>query len=348
MSDTPVATGNSVQPGIFAQMWRYRRAAFIASAIVLLAVCALMVGQVKIGPETLWHALTGNASSQDQTVLWQIRLPRILAALLVGGALAGAGACFQALFRNPLVSPDILGVSAGAGLGAVIGIFLALSPQVIHLSAFAGGLVSVAAVIAVARLVRGADRVLTLVLTGIIVGALAGALTALTKTVADPYSQLPAMTFWLMGSLASVAPHDLPVPALMVTAGLLTLWLWRWRIDVLTTGDDTARALGLAAGRDRIIVIAAATLVTASVTALAGLIGWVGLVIPHMARLWVGPATRELLPAAVGLGAAYLLIVDTIARSLLSVEIPIGILTALIGAPFFVALLARSQLRWGR
>lgn len=322
----------------------------VLAGLVLLALLALLVGPIPLSIAQVWQALTGSAESADpqvQTVIWQLRLPRVLSALLVGGALAAAGTCYQALFRNPLVSPDILGVSSGAGLGAVIGIFLSLPMTGIHLMAFAGGMLSVGAVLGVASAVRGSDRVLTLVLTGVIMGALAGALTALFKTIADPYAQLPAMTFWLMGSLASISLSDLLIPTLLVACGLLTIWLWRWRIDVLTTGDDSASALGLNTSRDRIVVIVAATLVTASVTALAGLIGWVGLVIPHVARMWVGPATHRLMPAAIALGAAYLLIVDTLARSLASVEIPIGILTALIGAPFFVVLLARKRLGWG-
>ncbi|MEY8839709.1 FecCD family ABC transporter permease, partial [Cribrihabitans sp. XS_ASV171] len=271
---------------------------------------------------------------------------RVAAALLVGAALAAAGASYQALFRNPLVSPDILGVSAGAGLGAVAGIFLSLPVAAIQVSAFAGGMAAVGVVTLVAAMVRNTDRTLTLVLIGVVIGALAGAMTSLLKVMADPYDQLPAITFWLLGSLASITTEDI-LPALpAVLAGLVPLALLRWRINVLSLGDEEARALGVEAGRTRFLVICAATLITASVTALAGVVGWVGLVIPHVARMLVGPGFGRLLPASILIGAGYLLIVDTLARSIAPVEVPLGILTAVIGAPFFVWLLARGRRGW--
>nr|WP_051492147.1 iron ABC transporter permease [Roseivivax isoporae] len=305
-----------------------------------------MVGPYAIGPLQTVAALIGLGDPQADIVVNRIRLPRVAGACLVGAALAAAGASYQALFRNPLVSPDILGVSAGAGLGAVAGIFLALPVALIQLSAFAGGLVAVAVVMAVAAAVRGGDRVLTLVLTGVVIGALAGAATSLLKVLADPYDQLPAITFWLLGSLASVTSDDI-LPALPAVAlGLVPLVLLRWRINVLSMGDEEARALGIEAARVRLLVIAAATLVTASVTAVAGVVGWVGLVIPHIARMLVGPAFARLLPASALIGAGYLLVVDTAARTLAAIEVPLGILTAVIGAPVFVWLLASGRRGW--
>ncbi len=318
----------------------------LAGVLSLLAFGAVMIGPYALTPEQVVSALLGYGDQQAQIVVWNIRLPRVGAALLVGAALAAAGASYQALFRNPLVSPDILGVSAGAGLGAVAGIFLSLPVAAIQASAFVGGMAAVGVVTLVGAMVRHADRTLTLVLLGVVVGALAGAATSLLKVMADPYDQLPAITFWLLGSLASITTRDI-LPALpMVLIGLVPLALLRWRINVLSLGDDEARALGVEAGRTRFLVIAAATLITASVTALAGVVGWVGLVIPHIARMLVGPGFGRLLPASALIGAGYLLIVDTLARTIAAVEVPLGVLTAVIGAPFFVWLLARGRRGW--
>jgi iron complex transport system permease protein len=284
--------------------------------------------------------------SQIDTVLFNVRLPRIAAAALVGGALAAAGAAYQGLFRNPLVSPDILGVSTGAGLGAVLGIFLSLPVFAIQLSGFAVGLATVSLVYAIAALVRGRDAVLILVLAGVVVGALAGACISLLKILADPYDQLPAITFWLLGSLASIRYEELAAAAPLVLVGLIPLVLLRWRINVLSLGDEEALALGINVERLRGTVVAAATLITASVVAVSGVIGWIGLVIPHFARLLVGPNFDRLLPAAMLMGASYLLLVDTLARVLARIEVPLGILTAVLGAPFFLWLLARGREGW--
>ena len=318
----------------------------LTAALVLLCFVAVLTGPYALTPGEVMAALLGRGDAQARIVVWNIRLPRVAAAILVGAALAAAGASYQALFRNPLVSPDILGVSAGAGLGAVAGIFLSLPVAAIQGAAFAGGMAAVGLVTLVASMVRNTDRTLTLVLVGVVIGALAGAMTSLLKVLADPYDQLPAITFWLLGSLASITGADI-LPALpMVLLGLIPLGLMRWQINVLSMGDEDARALGVEAGRTRFLVIAAATLITASVTALAGVIGWVGLVIPHIARMLVGPGFGRLLPTSALIGAGYLLIVDTVARSMAAIEIPLGVLTAMIGAPFFVWLLARGRRGW--
>ncbi len=318
----------------------------LAGALALLAFGALMLGPYPLAPGEVLAALLGAGEGQAAVVVLGLRLPRVLAALLVGAALAAAGAAYQALFRNPLVSPDILGVSAGAGLGAVLGIFLSLPVVGIQAAAFAGGLAAVALVWVVASAVRQGDPTLILVLTGVVVGALAGAATSLVKVLADPYDQLPAITFWLLGSLAATTGADV-LPALPpVVLGLGLLALLRWRINVLAMGDEEARALGVDAGRLRLLTVAAATLVTASVTAIAGVIGWVGLVIPHIARMLVGPGFGRLLPVSAAIGAGYLLVVDTLARTVAATEVPLGILTAVIGAPFFVWLLARGRRAW--
>lgn len=297
----------------------------------------------------LWYWISAAPHGLDpalETVVLQIRGPRVLAALLVGAALAAAGAAYQNLFRNPLVSPDILGVSAGAAVGAVLGIFLSLGVFAIQSMAFAGGLIAVGLVYAVARAVRGHDPLLVLVLAGVVLGALLGACVALMKYLADPYNQLPAITFWLLGSLASTEARDMMIAAPLLLAGLLPLWLLRWRINVMALDDEEARALGVATGRVRLAVIVAATLMTSAAVAISGVIGWIGLVIPHFARLLTGPDFSRLLPVSVLLGAGFLLAVDTLARSLANIEVPLGVLTAFIGTPLFLWQLATARKAW--
>ena len=330
-----------------------RTATVLALLTVLLMATILIaagVGPYRIPPQDVLAALDrrlfGGAAAiagPVDTVLFQIRLPRVLAALLVGAALSAAGAAYQSLFRNPLVSPDILGVSTGAGLGAVLGILLGLPVAAIQFLGFGGGLLTVSIVAMLARTLRGNGEILVLVLAGIVVGALAGAAISLVKVLADPYDQLPAITFWLLGSLTGVKAADVAATLPVVAVGLAPLVLLRWRIGVLSLGDDEARALGVDAGRLRVIVIAAATLVTAGVVAISGVIGWVGLMVPHMARLLVGPRFDRLLPASILLGAAFMVGVDTLARTATRIEIPLGVLTALIGGPVFVWLLARGR-----
>ena len=320
--------------------------------VVVTSFAALLIGPYPLSPldaiALLRQSFLAQSDSTDPAhiVLISIRLPRVVAALLVGAALSAAGACYQTLFRNPLVSPDILGVSAGAGLGAVLGIFLSLPVAAIQMMGFAGGLLAVALVGFVSAAVRTGDRTLILVLAGVVVAALTGAATSLLKVLADPYDQLPAITFWLLGSLSGVKVEDILPAAPAVMLGLVPLILLRWRINVLSLGDEEARSLGIEAGRLRLAVILCATLITASVVALAGVVGWVGLVIPHMARMMVGPSFGRLLPVAALLGAGYLILVDTLARTISAVEVPLGILTAVVGAPFFLWLLARGRRAW--
>jgi iron complex transport system permease protein len=329
-------------------------AAVIGALVLLLAalvIAAALTGAYPIAPgealAAIGRLLTGRATdSQIDTVLFEVRLPRVFAAVLVGAALAAAGTAYQGLFRNPLVSPDILGVSTGAGLGAVLGIFLSLPIAGIQLAAFAVGLATVGLVYLVAALVRDREPILVLVLSGVVVGSLAGAAISLLKILADPYDQLPAIVFWLLGSLSSIRRADVWASAPFVLIGLVPLVLLRWRINVLSLGDEEAKALGVEAGRLRLVVISAATLITASVVAISGVIGWVGLVIPHLARMMVGPNFDRLLPAAMLMGGGYLLLVDTLARTMGRIEVPLGILTAIVGAPFFLWLLVRGRAGW--
>ncbi len=267
---------------------------------------------------------------------------RILAALLLGAALAGAGTTYQGMFRNPLVSPDILGVAAGAGLGACTAILLGLPILFIQLYAFGGGLLVVAGVWLITRRVTRHDPVLTLVLVGIALGTLCGAGISLIKTLANPYTQLPSITFWLLGGLSTITLHDLCFSAPLILFGAMPLLLLRWRMNLLTLSDDEARSLGINVTRLWLALIVCATLIAASTVAIAGIIGWIGLVVPHIGRLLTGNNHQQLLPVSMGAGAILLLLTDTLARAIGSTEIPLGILTAFIGAPFFLLLLLRG------
>ena len=326
-----------------------RLAWLLAGALlVAMVVTAFALGKFPIAPADLLRAvlarLTGaesGLSPAQETVIWNIRLPRVAAGLLVGAGLAAAGAAYQGMFRNPLVSPDILGVSAGAGLGAVLGMYLGLPLSVVQALAFVGGLLAVGTVVGVAGLVRRHDPVLVLVLAGIAVGALLGAGISLIKILADPTTQLPSITFWLLGGLNAVTTADLAVTAPVMLVGLVPMALLRWRMNLLSLADEEARALGISVVRLRLLLVAAATLTTAAAVSLTGIIGWIGLVVPHVARLLVGPNFARLLPASLLLGGGFLVATDTLARTAASIELPLGILTALVGAPFFLFLLAR-------
>ena len=323
------------------------------AALAALVVAAFALGRYPITPgevsAVLWSRLGGGGHGLAPTleaVVLNVRGPRILVALMVGAALASAGAAYQNLFRNPLVSPDILGVSAGAALGAVLGIFLSLDAWMIQALAFAGGLGAVSFAYAVAASLRSHDQVLVLVLAGVVLGSLLGACIALIKYLADPYNQLPAITYWLLGSLAAADGDDLAVIWLPMLGGLVLLWLLRWRITVLSLGDEEATALGVRARHLRALVIAAATLMTASAVSVSGIVGWVGLIVPHVARLLVGAEFSRLLPASLLLGGGFLLAVDTLARTVAPVEIPLGVLTAFVGTPLFLWLLATARRSW--
>ena len=321
--------------------------------MVALVAIAFSVGRFPVTPAelvaVLWSKLTGvphGLPPSVETVVLNVRGPRIAAAILGGAALAAAGAAYQGLFRNPLVSPDILGVSTGAALGAVAGIYLSLGVVAIQTLAFVAGLGAVAVVYAIASALRRHDPILVLVLAGIVIGTLLGSCVSLLKYLADPYNQLPAITFWLLGSLASVTLGDVRAIVPSVLLGLVPLVLLRWRMNVMTLGEDEARALGVDTHRLRLAVVAAATLMTAAVVSISGVVGWIGLLVPHLARFLVGPDFRRLLPASILLGAGYLLGVDTLARTAARIEIPLGVLTAFIGAPFFLWILAASRRGW--
>jgi iron complex transport system permease protein len=331
----------------------YRIWFFAIAALTIIVTIALASGQYHIPITDIFAMLmrklglamnatnTHNAREID-IIIFDLRLPRIIAAFCVGATLAAAGAAYQNLFRNPLVSPDILGVSSGAALGAVVGIFLALPLLLIQLSAFAGGLAAVAFIYMISRAIDANNNVLTLVLIGVVVASLLGAGVSLIKYLADPYQQLPAITYWLMGSFAGVSRNELAVALPLMMIGLLPLFLLRWRINILSLADDEARALGLNLAATRLIVILAATLITASAVAICGVIGWVGLIIPHAVRLLVGAEFSRLLPLCLIIGGTFMLLVDTLCRSLGTIEIPPGVITAVIGAPIFIGIMTAT------
>ncbi|AMN47987.1 iron complex transport system permease protein [Steroidobacter denitrificans] len=330
---------------------RHRVSLWLVAAALLATIVAtaFAVGKYPVSPSDLLRALAGRLAGTDsglpqavETVIWNIRLPRIAAGLLVGAVLAAAGAAYQGMFRNPLVSPDILGVSTGAGLGASLGIFLSLPLAAVQGLAFVGGLAAVGIVYQIASLVRRHDPVLVLVLAGVAISALLGAGISLIKILSDPYAQLASITFWLLGGLNAVTCSELAATAPAMLAGLVPMALLRWRMNLLSLADEEASALGIDVVRLRLILVTAATLSTAATVSLAGIVGWIGLVVPHIARLLVGPDFSRLLPASLLLGAGFLVITDTLARTVVSMELPLGILTALVGAPFFLFLLARG------
>jgi iron complex transport system permease protein len=323
--------------------------ALALGALALLVAWSFGVGRFPVAFADVWRvlgsALTGSDSgvaANVEAVVLQIRGPRIAGALAVGAALAAAGAAYQGLFKNPLVSPDILGVTAGCALGAGVAILYSLPMGAIQALAFVGGLLAVGLVVVVGTWIGGRDPILTLVLTGVVVGSLFAAGIALVKYVADPFNQLPAITFWLLGSFAGALPRDLPATVIPIAIGVAALWLLRWRMDVLALSDDEAHSLGVRVGRLRMAVIVCATLVTAAAVSLAGTIGWVGLLIPHAARLLVGAAFARLLPLSIVLGAAFMLGIDTLCRTAFAAEVPPGVATAFVGTPVFIALLAAS------
>jgi iron complex transport system permease protein len=280
-----------------------------------------------------------------ETVLLESRFPRITVAALIGCGLAMSGAAYQGIFRNPMVSPDLLGASAGAGCGAALGFLLGLSSPMVQCLAFVFGMLAVFITCVISRIIGGQidnNRIL-LVLSGIIVGALFQAFISIIKYVADPFDTMPSISFWLMGGLTYVTAEDIKFLAIPVLAGTTILLLFRWRINLLAFGEDEAEAMGIPVKRYQQIIIFCATVMTASCVAIGGMIGWAGLIVPHFARMLTGPDYKKMLPCAAVMGAIFLLLVDDAARCMFPQELPIGILTAMIGAPVFIILLASGK-----
>jgi len=299
---------------------------------------------VKLLPSKLLH-ISRTWHETMETVIFEVRLPRVIAAALVGAALSVSGAVYQGMFRNPLVSPDILGVSAGAGFGAALGIFLSLNIFGIQVLCFVMGILAVIVTFTLSSQTQS-DPTVALVLVGILVGTIFTSAISLLKYLADPYDKLPTITFWLMGSLSSITMQDVFFVLVPIILGMVPLYLLRWRLNVLSFEEEEAKALGLDTKKLRIVVIICSTLMTASSVAISGMIGWIGLIVPHIARLIVGPNYKKLIPISILLGSIYLLLVDDIARCLIAVEIPLSILTSTIGAPFFLYLLLLKKGGW--
>lgn len=325
--------------------------ALLIALPVFLFFISFMMGRYPVSPVDVIKTILSPfipslaVSPQVTSIVFNIRLPRIIAALVVGASLAVAGASFQGIFQNPLVSPDLLGVSQGAAFGAAIAILLNMGNFFIQLSAFVFGIISVAITYVISKSYK-AGGILLLVLSGTAVSAFFNALVSGAKFMADPYDKLPQIVYWLMGSLSSVNFDKLAMIVIPLIIGIAVIMILRWHLNVLSMGDEEAQSLGLNPNNLRILIITACTLVTSAAVSISGIIGWVGLVVPHMTRIIVGPDHKILLPASLSIGASFLLLIDNISRTAISIEVPIGILTAIIGVPIFLYLLRKGYSEW--
>lgn len=324
-----------------------RKLVILFLALIVIILISFQLGRYPISPKMLFKSLISIVSNNTEavpsevlTVLLKIRVPRIVSAILIGAALSMSGSSYQALFQNPMVSPDILGASQGAGFGAALGLLMFASYQTTALYAFTAGITAVLIAYLISTKFK-VDRILGLVLSGMMVGSIFSSMISFIKLVADPDNTLPAITYWLMGSLASIRNSDIKMVIIPIALGVgLTLSI-RWKMNLLTMGEDEAKSMGVNTKLTRIIIIFASTLMTAACVSISGMIGWVGLVIPHFARMMVGNDYRYVLPASGLIGASFLLIVDNLARNLTTAEIPLGILTSFVGAPLFIYLILK-------
>lgn len=322
--------------------------------LIIVFLWSFTVGRFAVSlPElltVLFRKMLGLSATWSDTleaVLFNIRIPRIVVALTIGAMLSASGAVFQGLFKNPMVSPDILGASAGAGFGAAIAILYSAGSLTIQLVAFVFGIIAVMLTYFGSRLVsKGNNSVLILVLTGMVVTSLFSAFISLVKFTADPNNKLPEISFWLMGGLSSITARNVPLLLIPGFIGFIPMLLLRYRLNALSFGEEEAQSLGIDTKRMRFIYITCATLLTAAAVATGGMIGWVGLVIPHLARILVGPNYKYMLPASILLGGSYLLLIDDLSRTVFALEIPLSILTAIVGAPFFMYLLYKGRGSW--
>ena len=313
---------------------------------IVLAAC---VGKYPVSPEESLNIMlsallgkTGNASEMTVNVVLGLRVPRILASVIVGGALSMSGAAYQGIFKNPLVSPDFLGVSSGACIGAAVAILLSLSATYISVLAFVFGIAAVLITVAIPAIMRNRSNVM-LVLSGIIVGTAMSSILGFIKYIADPNTQLASITYWTMGSFSYITLADLLAILPIIAIPAIILFLMSWWIDVLSMGEEEARTLGARVGLIRGITIICATLLTAASVCIAGTISWVGLIVPHFGRMTVGPSNRRLLPMCALLGGLFMLVVDTLTRTIGTTEMPVSILTGVLGAPIFCWLLFRQR-----
>ncbi len=351
-TDTPDAETVAAADKMFGSKVGKKVKLLIAFALVAAFFISFMLGKYPMNPleviQTIGGYFTGvgfDETGKMDLVLFNIRLPRILVVMLVGAALSVAGASYQGMFKNPLTSPDLLGASAGASLGACLALLFNFGGLYVQLFAFVGGMLAVGMAVWLNRFVNY-DPTLGLVLAGILISTLFQSGMSLVKFMADANDKLPTITFWLMGSFAAVNTEDLLRCLVPMLIGFVVLISQSWKLNVLSFGDEEARAMGVNTARTRLLVILGATLITSVSVAVAGIVGWIGLVIPHLARAIVGPNYKVLLPTSMFVGAVYLLIVDNIARLVAPVEIPIGILTAIMGVPFFVFIFKHNMKGW--
>ncbi len=312
-------------------------------ATLLLALIALCLGQYTIALQDVIKVLTLQEVDlvNAETVIFNIRIPRILVSLIVGSGLATAGASFQALFSNPLATPDTLGCANGASFGAALGILLGLNALGIQISALIFGILAVVLVFVFTRY-RHANQIMMIILGGMVVSSLFSALVSLIKYVADPNDVLPVITFWLMGSFSNSTVRSLYTGVPMIILGMMILYLMRYRMNALSLKEEEAASLGINVRQNRMIVIIASSLITASVVSMCGVVGWVGLLIPHISRMLFGNNHTKVIPGCIVFGALFMLVIDTIARCMYQAEIPVSILTAIIGAPVFLLLLRKT------
>ena len=323
-------------------MNRRLRILVLAIVFVVVAIVSLGIGRYPISPIKVMQTLFGGGNAQEKAVVLKIRLPRIIAASLIGAGLALAGQTMQMIFRNPLVSPDVLGTSTAAGFGASVSLLLGMSTLAVTMNAFVFGIASVVLVWAIGARIKG-EQTMGLILIGMVVSSLFSAGTSFIKLIADPNNILPAITYFLMGSLAGCSFQDLQVIAIPMVISFATLLLVSWKLNILSLSEDEAKSLGVNTRLLRSVAIGASTLMTASAVAVSGQIGWVGLIVPHMARRITGSNATYSLPASMLFGATFLIIVDNVSRTATTAEIPIGILTAFIGAPFFLYLILKEN-----
>lgn len=328
---------------------RKNRKIFVLLIAMLLATLlgALCIGRYSLSASEVFKILfnLGDIAETKQVVVWNVRFPRIVMASAVGAGLACVGVCLQAMFANPLVSSHILGVSYSSGFGAALGILISSNYLIIQGLSLIFGFAGMAITYVMSRK-NGKTSTIMLVLSGVIVGSVFEALTSFIKYIADPEEKLPAITYWLMGSLAGSSMGDVLKAVPVIAAAIFVLWLVRWRLNVLSLREDEAASLGVNVKNLRILVIIATTLIVAISVSFCGVISFVGLAVPHFARMIVGNDHKHLLPACVLMGAIFLVVIDTTARSLTASEIPLSILTALIGAPIFALLLHRTGGGW--
>ena len=313
---------------------------------IVTALISLCIGRMNLSIIEVIHTLTdaarGNRQSQNYSIVINLRAPRIIMAIIVGAGLTCAGNAFQSLFSNPLATPDVLGVTSGTCVGAIIAIIMSMGIMETQLLALAFGLFAVWITMMLAG-DRNGQSVVFLVLAGVIISALFNAVGSLLKYTADPLDKLPAITYWLMGSFTSASYKKIMVGSPLILAGIAVIYLMRWKLNILSLSDDEARASGMDLKKTRLIFVLAATVITASCVSMCGQVGWIGLLIPHCSRMFVGSNNRYVVPVGISIGASFMIIIDTFSRSISVIELPLSILTAIIGAPVFISLLKRNR-----